>query len=118
MVVILKEVNLIQKKTFYRWANLSIHLAIMKDKYGENIIISYIVTYIPQMPFFRVFWAPEFQVLVSYSYCFLILHDLLEQLAETILNLHCNIVSLIYDTKVCNYTINNLIVTMISWFFP
>lgn len=51
-----------------------------------------------------VIWGPEF---VGNFYRSLILHYLLEHMAETVLNLDCNIVSLIYYIKVGNCKINN-----------
>ena len=33
---ILKEVSLIQKEVFYRWANLRIHFALIGEKYVEK----------------------------------------------------------------------------------
>lgn len=63
--------------------------------------------YFSKMPFLRVlFGGPEFQPFIGNFYSW-ILHDLLEHMAETVLNLDCNIILLIYFIKVYNCTINN-----------
>lgn len=62
------------------------------------------------MPFLSVlFWGPEFQTLIGNFYYSLILHYLLEHMAETILNPHYYIVSLSCYIKVCSCTINYLV---------